>query len=292
MWLISRWDENLHALQPVYDTRIQKINGMIDGQRYTYWGYYCNPDGSAIGLAGTNDLDGNWHKYSGNPIMGKSFKTRFTLHNLLCLLTKTRKKLVSHHRWPSVTYVDNVFHMFYCDKVDRKLIRTTSSDGKTFVEQEVIESGDKYYNPFICKNPNDSKWYLHYHRGPPDETNVCRVANSIARLGSRIPTEVLDASDVPNSSVCASPSVMYFDSQYYLSIETMSRNTGGKWVIRMYKSTSPTSGFEECYDSPKLTDNDACPILLLTPSETTICCFFNNQTMSGHWEQHVITDNR
>ena len=270
--LIGSWDSSLHVLQPVHDSKIQRLNVTIQGTKYSYLGYYCNPEGSAIGLAMTNDLWGKWHRYSGNPILGSRVRCYFII-------------LLNHYRWPSVTYCDGMFHMFYCDRYGRKLKRAVSMNPFFFSDVETIETGEMYYNPFIWRNPNDGRWYLYYHLMNPFEKIVCKSATSIKNLGKVSPIEVLSIRKGGRFHVCASPSITYFDSIYYMAVESVDEN--GKWIIRIYSSKSPTGPFRNEGVLP-LKGRCACPMLMLGSDENVVYCFFNCEYFPRLWDQYVM----
>lgn len=265
--LIGSWDSSLHALQPVHDSKIQRLNITIQGVKYSYLGYYCNPEGSAIGLAMTNDPMGKWYRYSGNPILGSRIQCYFILRRLL----QSISLLLNRYRWPSVTYVNGMFHMFYCDSSGRKLKRAISSDPFSFSDVETIETGEMYYNPFIWRNPNNGRWYLYYHLMNPFEKIVCRSADSIEYLGRASPIEVLSIKEREKYNICASPSITYFDSRYYMAIE--SKNENGKWIIRIYSSQSPTGPFKS-EEILYFKGSCACSMLMLGSDEDVVYCFF------------------
>jgi hypothetical protein len=225
-----------HAFQPVHNTTIIEVNKVVDGSTQKYLAYDCDPDGSQIRLYYTNDTSSSWTAYSGNPILGPSSY---------------------HYRWPSVCYSNGTFHMFLGDRTDLTLERWTSTDGIHYEFEENIKTGgNQWKTPFIWFNPNDSRFYLYSHDavGGTEYVKV-RNATSIEGLHGAVDTIV-----VSQTASFGAASVMYYNNTYWLLAEIF---RGSTWQVIAYSSLSPSSGFQECYNSPILIDDEACPILLL-----------------------------
>jgi hypothetical protein len=253
-----------HAFQPVHTTTIVEVNMVVDGAVRKYLAYdgaspQSSPPDSEIRLYYTDDLDGQWTSYSGNPILGPSDR---------------------RYSWPSVVYVDGVFHMFLTNRIDNRLERWTSTDGISFSFQEiVIQDGNVWKNPFVWLNPNDNKWYLYWHdsSGSTEYFKV-RSATNVEDLDMAIDIIVLSRT-IPFGS----PTVMYYNNQYWLLGETLE---GGTWkIVAYYSTTSPISGFIECKNSPILRDNEACPMLFLNQDQTKAYLFTNRD--SSRWYQET-----
>jgi len=246
-----------HAFQPVHNMTIIEVNKVVDGETRKYLAYDSDQAGSQIRLYYTNDLDGIWSSYSGNPILGIS---------------------VNNYRWPSVTYVNGVFQMLLTDRTNGYLERWTSIDGIHFTFAENVKSGgSEWKNPFIWFNSNDGKWYLYSHdsSGVTEYIKV-RKATNIESLRTATDTIVL-SENFPFGAA----SVMYYDNEYWMLTEILKDEV---WNILAYYSNSPTSNFTECANSPILTNNEACPILLLNPTETK-AYLFTNKYFGGTWYQ-------
>jgi len=247
-----------HAFQPVHNTTIVECNVVIDGAVRKYLAYDSDSAGSQIRLYYTDNLNGLWTPYSGNPIL--SGYLRF--------------------RWPSVAYVNGVFHMFLTDRIDGTLERWTSTDGihYSFVENIKV-GGNQWKTPFIWFNPNDNKWYLYTHDATESLEHV--------KVRSTISIEDLDlASDTVVVSVAApfgGASVMCSNNTYWLVAELFE---GGLWkILAYYSTTSPSSGYSLAANSPILIDDEACPILVLNQDQSKAYLFTNKE--SSAWYQYT-----
>ena len=131
-----------HTFQPAHDINIAEVNLTIDGAPRKYLAYDCDPNGTKFRFYYTDNLDGQWTEYSGNPILDG--------------------RAVTEYRWPSVAWNGTALHMSLCDNAHTVLERWTSTNGTGFTYQEDITTvnGTAYMNPFIWKDPNDSKWCL------------------------------------------------------------------------------------------------------------------------------------
>jgi len=246
-----------HALQPVHNTTIIEVDTMVDGAQRKYLAYDSDYEGSQVRLYYTNDINGSWTPYSGNPILGPTS---------------------NRYRWPSVTYINGTFIMFLTNYGDGTLEKWISTDGIHYSFNENVKSGgNPYKNPFIWLNPNDGKWYLYSHDSSGGTENVMvRSAANINDLDSQS-----DAIVISRAGQLGSPTITYYGGQYWLLAEI---TVNGVWEIAAYHSaTSPVSGFEQCGNSPILVDDEACPMLFLT-SDLTQAYLFSNMG-SSTWYQ-------
>jgi len=247
-----------HTFQPVHNTTVIDVNKVVDGSTQKYLAYDSDPSGSEIRLYYTNDTSGSWMAYSGNPILGPS---------------------AYHYRWPSVCYSNGMFHMFLTDRTDLSLERWTSTDGIHYKFEENIKTGgNEWKTPFIWFSPSDSRFYLYSHDaiGGTEYVKV-RNATSIEDLHG-----VADTIAVSQTAPFGAASVMYYNNTYWLLAEIW---RGGKWQVIAYSSSSPSSGFQECYNSPILSDDEACPILLLDSDQARAHLFVSRG--SSYWYQET-----
>ena len=255
-----------HAFQPVHNTTIEEANKVVDGATWKYFAYDSDSDGSEIRLYYTNNTDSFWTPYSANPIL---------------------ESTQSHYRWPSVAYVNGTFHMFLTDRTDGTLERWTSTDGIRYTFKENVKTGgNQWKNPFIWFNPNDKKWYLYSHDslGSTEYFKV-RNATGIQDLGTSP-----DIIVVSRNNAFGSPTLMYFDNKYWLLGETLDNNV---WKVVAYCSAvSPSSGFIECDNSPILSNDAACPIVLLTPNETRAYLFTTREQSNWYEETREVYINK
>ncbi len=230
-----------HAFQPVHDSTIIQLNKPVDGNTWKYLAYDCDPLGSEINLFYTNDTAGTWTPYSANPILGPN---------------------PDYYRWPSTTYLDGTFFMFLENYSGYTLELWTSSDGIHYTFDEILKSGgNPYKNPFIWHNTVDNLWYLYSHDSTSNtESLEVRSADTLGGLKTASDIIVLSR-NLPFGS----PSVMYFDGEYWLLAEILQDSV---WQTVAYYSTSPTSGFVEASNSPVLRNDEACPMIYLTEDQT------------------------
>ena len=236
-----------HAFQPVHNTAMIEVDRPVDGNTWKYLAYDSDPVGSQIRLYYTNDTTGAWTSYSGNPILGP--------HS-------------NHYRWPSTAYMNGTFHMFLTDRTDGTLERWTSTDGIHYsFSKNVKIGGNEYKNPYVWYNPNDEKWYLYSHDASGGNENFkARSTNKIEDLDAATDTIVIS-----ENFPFGSPTIMFFNSTYWLLGEAL---IGGTWkVIAFYSTASPVSGFRETLNSPILSDDEACPTLMLNPDQTNAYIF-------------------
>jgi len=270
--LSNRWTTisgnptNRHDFNPVHNTAVVEVNIVVDGATRKYLAYDSNNEGSEIRLYYTNNLDGSWTAYSGNPILGPAS---------------------SRYRWPSVAYINGTFHMFLTDMHDGTLERWTSTNGILYTFGENVKSGgNQWKNPFIWLDGNDNKWYLYSHdtSGGTEQIKV-RNASRIEDLDGASDTVVISRT-IPFGS----PTVMYFGNQYWLLAEILD---GGKWkTVAYYSTTSPSSGFKECYNSPILSNDEACPMLVLNPTQTKAYLFANRDSSNWYQDTREVYINR
>ena len=242
--------KSYHTFQPVHETDIQEV----DMGGYTYWAYHTLAGGAPfeVHLARSNSLTSGWVDY------GKVFDGR----------------------WPSVTDQGGTFHMFYQDAGGAATIkRATSTDGINWTYQEDICSGN---NPYLWKNPNDSKWYLFYHdTGGSGHRIRVRNATNLEDLDS-----ALDVTLIDQSAVIASPAVHYYDGKYWLLCETYPLSV---WNTVAYWSESIDSGYLECCGNPILSNQDACGMPMKKGS--TLYFYYNELTdvPNDYWDIVVRT---
>jgi hypothetical protein len=235
-----------HTFQPVHGSAIIEVNKPIDGNTWKYLAYDSEPEGSQIRLYYTNDTTGVWTPYSQNPILGPR---------------------ANYYRWPSTTYVNGIFYMFIEDRTGGALERWSSTDGihYTYVEN-VKTGGNEYKNPFIYYNSNNNRWYLYSHDASGiTESLLVRSATTLDGLHTASDTTVLT-----RNLAFGSATVMYYGGYYWLLAEIFQNNV---WKVVAYYSTSPQSGFVETSNSPILSADQACPMLFLTPAQTSALLF-------------------
>jgi len=238
--LSDRWTTisgtDYHGFDPVHKTEILEVNKVVDGATRKYLGYDSPAAAYEVRLYYTDDLDGSWTAYSGNPILSGT----------------------DHFRIPSVTYHDGTFHMFVNDKANYTVKRYTSTDGisYTYVEDVLTDTGYAYKSNYIWFNPNDNKWYLFWfaREGTSTYKVKARSASTIEDLKNASDVDVWTEVGDPHFSFA---SIMYRDGAYWLVGES---EYAGVWAVRALKSTtSPVSGYVECDNSPILTNDEACP---------------------------------
>ena len=251
-----------HAFQPVHNTAMLEVDKLVDGAIQKYLAYDSDPAGSAIRLYYTNDTSGVWTPYSHNPILGPSSY---------------------HYRWPSTAYVNDSFQMFLADRTDGALERWTSTDGINYTFSENIRTGgNEFKNPYIWYNSNDNKWYLYSH-DTSGVTEYFRVRNA-----SKI--EDLDATNdvtvVSRTIPLGSPTVTFYGGKYWLLGEILEN---GIWkVAAYYSTTSASSGFKECYNSPIISDDTSCPMFLLNVNQTQAFLFSARDSLAWYEDTREV----
>ena len=238
-----------HTFQPVHSDTIIEVDMPVDGNTWKYLAYDSEPNGAYINLYYSNDTGGVWTAYSGNPILGPAGADYF--------------------RWPSTTFVNGVFYMFIEDYSENALQLVTSTDGINYAyNQTVMVGGTAYKNPFVWFNPNDDQWYLYSHQTNGVENDIIvRHASTLDGLQS-----ASDSIVVSRNQPFGSATMMYYSGRYWLlgEIETfVGPSQTPQWeVVAYYSTTSASSGFIEVGNSPILTQDEACPMLFLTPDQS------------------------
>jgi len=268
--LSDRWSPialnpiNRHGMTPVHTTNIVEVNLVIDGASRRYLAYDAHWDGTEVRLYYTDDLEGTWTEYSANPILGPGAGNTW--------------------RTPSVALVGGTLHMFLCHRAGGSIERWTSADGINFAEQEDVIaglSGAAYHVPFIWLNPNDGEWYLYWRSSALDPDGLAIMARheaDITNLAGEADVVVTDG-----ALYAAYPTVMYRDGKYWLLGERHSN--GAPWNVVAFSSDLPTAGFTDCDDSPILVNDEACPVILLSPDGSK-CYLFTNRD-SANWYQDM-----
>ncbi len=201
---------------------------------YTYWGYYGLQAGcGGVGLAYSDDLV-TWTKYSGNP-------------------------LFLNGRWPSVQKVGNTYYMLYTkDFCATSYINLAeSSDGINFSDVKTIVqplSGFANQNPNLFHNPNDGKYYLYWYHGAGTTLWEIHVRSAATPEGLDDPGS--EAVVLRSDTTLAAPNMLFRDGTYFLSTEGL--DSSGQWVVLIYTSNSPTSGFSLLPGNPVLANGSAC----------------------------------
>jgi len=256
-----------HGFDVVHRFTVVEVNKVVDGATRKYLAYDSDADGNEIRLYYSDDLGGTWTPYTGNPILGPT-----TLR----------------YRTPTVAWDGTTFHMFLCRRDTREIERWTSTDGITFTFAETVltnpELGDTL-NPFIWFNPNDNQWYLYWR---------CSDAAGNFKIYARSATNIEDldlATDVLVLSFTktrAYPTITYKDNQYWLLLEG---KDNAIWHVYAFYSTSPTSGFVECGNSPILIEDEACPKLFLSPDEKEVYLFSNRDVANWYQDTRKVLIN-
>ena len=264
------WDENeVHTLSVVVANRSD----------YKYWGYYglAYYDDSAeqgkAGLAWSNDLI-HWVKYPGNPI------------------------IKSNCRWPSLVFVNGIFHMFYAQydsNVESCIVRVSSKDGIHFSQEQLVvplEAGFQNQNPFIYLNPTDQCYYLFYYHGKEHGTGekiwsiYVKVAKDVTQLDQSPPIELLSS-----PYTIAAPSIAYYNGRYYLAVEALIPGQwDDKWIEKTYESSSLTAGFKEMENSPILTDDDACGFQYVFDGKLYLFYSHCYDHENNFWDLRMVSD--
>src|SRR6267378_2728692 len=209
----------------------------VNSRGYTYWGYYGLQGGCADGLAFSNDLV-TWTKYTGNP-------------------------LSTNARWPSVIQVGGTFYMLYekdyCTAASQ-IILATSTDGIQFTDVKTIVPPNYLNNPRnqnvnLFFNPNNGQYYISWYSG--NDSNVFSIMSRSASSPAGLDSTSSEVTVLSSSVVLAAPNMMYYNGTYFLSTE--GKDSAGQWMVQVYSSTSPTSGFTLLPGNPVLDNNgSAC----------------------------------
>lgn len=271
---------NRHNFQPVHSTNIEEVNLTIDGVSRKYLAYDCNPEGTEIRLYYSDDLDGQWTGYSGNPIL---FSETFAII----------------YRWPSVVWDGTTLHMMLSNRVDKEVQRWTSFDGITFTKQEIIfttvDTDDQYFGQFCWKNPTDSKWYIYFYV-KEDGIRYLYVKSDAALTGlaTAVPTSVATTGGDPTlATQMAAQTVLYKDPYYWMLVEHMPTTF---WTISAFRSNLPDGNFTKHPTSIILgtaADEQACPIHLFDPTGTSIYLYTSRRhaaDMEWYIDQRKISN--
>ncbi|MHA2431729.1 MAG: DUF2341 domain-containing protein [Candidatus Thorarchaeota archaeon] len=244
-----------HGFHPVHRTVVTAVNKVVDGSSRTYLGYDSNDVGDEIRLYYTDDLNGTWTAYTGNPVLGPGTS--------------------DYYRCPSVTYNNSEFQMFLWNKTGQDVERWSSSDGITFTKQEIVQSvSNTFSNIYIWLNPNDSDWYL-YYTDYPGATKTAYVKKD-ANL------EDLDSASGYSTGLADYTiwSVIYLDSKYWFTAEDL---VSGTWEVQAFSSSAPDSSITQTDNSPILIDDEACPRLVLS-DDSSVGYLYSNRD-DGTWYQ-------
>jgi len=256
---------DMHGFDPVHATNIVEVNKTVDGASRKYLAYDSDVEGTMIKLYYTDNLDGQWTPYSGNPI----------LHD-------PSKRL---YRTPTTAYHNGIFHMFLCNKYNHRIDRYTSSDGINYTFTETIFSfPESTVNSYIWLDPNDNKWHLYYTRTPTSGPKTIRLrqANSLEDLDTA-QCEVVIIGDQSDYHPLGYPTIMYADGKYWYIGEAL-ESLSSKWQCDAYWSTSDNSNFQECINSPIVSNDEACPRLVLDPSGAKAYLYISRRE-GGVWYQ-------
>jgi hypothetical protein len=257
-----------HGFDVVHTTNIVKCGLTIDGAVRTYLAYDTDPP---AGFGGTgrvrlyyaDGIGGPWTPYSGNPIMGPD-------GYVAC----------------SVALVGGTFQMFVNNVTLKDVERWSSTDGMsfTFAETVLTAPNDNWTNPFIWLNPNDARWYLFWANGNNAGgawSLEARSSTSITGLASQPDTAVMSTTTLEHM---AFPTVMYRDGYYWLLCEAEPTNSP-PWEVFAFVSTSVTSGYVECSNSPIITGDEACPQIFV--GDDGVSCYLFTDQNSFVWYQMV-----
>jgi len=240
---ISGNPTNTHGLEPVRKTRIVPVNKMIDGEVRKYVGYDSNAGGSQIRLYYTDDVDGQWTPYSGNPILSTGTV-----------------------RCPTTTYDNGTFHMFIY--AGSKVDRWTSTDGINYVYQELVANTGGIANSCIWFNPNDQKWYFYHTEWTGGKWAAVRNATNIEDLDTAPMTK-------NNLNGVTIWSTMYWHEKYWFVGEL---SVGGIWTVRAFYSDYPDRNIVLCDNAPILTNYEACPRLCVMENGSRAYIFSNRHS--------------
>jgi len=244
-----------HALMPAHKTDIYEVNKTVDGSSRKYLAYDSDPNGTQIRLYYSDDLDGAWTGYSGNPILTSASQ---------------------EYRCPSVAFDGTTFHMFLWDRLHDTFERWTSTDGISFTYQETIltETGGDI-NFCIWFNPNDNLWYL-YHTKWVTGTKwayVRKAADITALAGASESSTGLSGMTIW--------STIFRDGEYWFAGELYD---DPYWTVKIYHSATPDSDLVECDNSPVLTNDDACPRLCSIGASAYL---YTAHRDSGEWYEET-----
>ena len=260
-----------HGFDVAHTTNIVQCNLTIDGSNRTYLAYDSDSEGNNISLYYSDSITGIWTPYSLNPVLAStngSFRT------------------------PSVVYTGGVFEMFLNNITNKDVERWTSTDGINFTYQETLLTSpdDPWTNPFVWLNPNDSNWYLFWADGNNTGetwTIYARNSSSITDLAHENDTLVMSCPTSSPLRHMSFPTVMYRDGHYWLLCEALPSDTG-PWEVGAFVSTSVTSGYAECPNSPILTNSEACPQIFIADDNVSCYLFADQNSVSWYQEEFTV----
>lgn len=256
--VISGRPADKHGFSIAHTTNIVQCNKTVDGQVRKYLAYDSDAAGSNIYLYYSETIEGPWTPYTSNPILSGS--TQF--------------------RTPSVVYTGGTFHMFLNNKSAATLRRYTSTDGIAFSYVEtVISHNNSTDNACVWLNPNDGLWYLVWFDNP---TSVAGVGgfNYIKIRSASSPTGFAGQTDsIIRRDVDAYPTIFYREGLYWLITEYWNTSTS-KWCCHAFVSPTINGYYIPCYNSPILTNDEACPVFNCSEDGTHLYLFNNIQTAS------------
>jgi len=269
-WVPVSGNSSLHGFDVAHTTDIVQCNIAVDGAVRTYLAYVTD---AVSGYGGTgrvylyysNSLNDTWTPYSGNPIIGPSS---------------------NYYSTCSVALVNGTFQMFLGNGLGT-IQRWTSTNGIDFTRVETVLStsiGTVFNDPFIWLNPNDNYWYLFWSVGDGTDVYVyARNSTSITSFASASDVLVMQGASGNGNDGYGYPTVMYRDGKYWLLTE----NHISSWGVYAFWSNSVTSGYTQCDNNPIVTNNDACPRILIADDGVT-CYLFYNEYVGSIWYQRAI----
>jgi Domain of unknown function (DUF2341) len=202
---------------------------------YAYWGYYgLQGDCGGVGLAFSNDLV-TWTKSSANP-------------------------LFTNGRWPSVLQIGGVFYMLYTKNYcgNSEIDLATSTDGIHFTDVKTIvppnyRGNPRNQNPNLYFNSANSQYYIYWYSG--NDFNNFQIMARSASWPTGLDGTSSEVTILSSTTTLAAPNMLLYNGTYFLSTEVLAN---GNWNVRVYSSTSPTSGFTLLPGNPVLADGSAC----------------------------------
>ncbi len=255
-----------HGFDVVHTTNIVQCNVNIGGTTWTYLAYDSNEEGNLINLYYSNNITGTWTAYTSNPIL----------------------KGTGAFRTPSVVFVSGVFYMFLNNINNKDVELWTSTNGITFTNTGTVltTTYDEWTNPFVWLNPNNNLWYLFWVQGHDSSgwwEIMARTSSTIMGFSTRSDIVVMNVTTPYNT---AFPTIMYTGGEYWLLTEAETSANSGLWRVNAWYSTNPTSGYSLANNSPILTNDEACPQIFVTSSNT--CYLFTDQNQN-EWYQEIRT---
>ena len=137
---------------------------------------------------------------------------------------------------------------------DSHIVMYTSADGIHFdFVKEVVrsEAGLRNQNPNLFKNPQTGRYHLYYYHGNDRDLYQIRGRSSATLDGLDAAEETIVLTD-RNDEIVASPSMMFWEGNYYLLTETLMKGASRQenWRTRAWVSSEPEAGFTELTNSP------------------------------------------